>query len=104
MTQLTTAFLGVAHIHTPGFINTLKRRAEEIRVKAVTDHDAERGQRRAQELPGSVFAADPQTILDDSEITSVIICAETSRHRELVLAAAKAGKHIFCEKPLGLVA
>lgn len=102
MTQLTTAFLGVAHIHTPGFIKTLNNRSGEIRVKYVTDHDAERGQRRAAELPGSAFVADAQAILDDPEITSVVICAETNRHRDLVLAAAGAGKHIFCEKPLGL--
>ncbi len=102
MTQLTTAFLGVAHIHTPGFISTLNKRAEDVRVKSVTDHDAERGQRRAGELAGSQFVADPQQILDDPEVTSVVICAETNRHRELVVAAAQAGKHIFCEKPLGL--
>lgn len=102
MTQLTTAFLGVAHIHTPGFINTLNKRSDEVRVKAVYDHDAERGQRRAGELAGSQFLADPKPIFDDPEITSVVICAETNRHRELVVSAAKAGKHIFCEKPLGL--
>lgn len=102
MTQLTTAFLGVAHIHTPGFISTLNKRADEVRVKLVTDHDAERGQRRAGEMAGSQFVADPQQIFDDPEITSVVICAETNRHRELVTAAAQAGKHIFCEKPLGL--
>lgn len=102
MHQLTTAFLGVAHIHTPGFIKTLQRRSNEVRVKFVTDHDAERGRQRAEELSGCAFVADPQTVLDDPDITSVIICAETNRHRALVLAAAQAGKHIFCEKPLGL--
>jgi predicted dehydrogenase len=102
MTQLITGFLGVAHIHTPGFIKTLNARAGEVRVKAVTDHNTERGRQRAGELPGSAFVADPQTILDDPEITSVVICAETNRHHDLVVAAAQAGKNIFCEKPLGL--
>ena len=51
MAQLTTAFLGVAHIHTPGFIRTLNKRADEIRVKAVYDAQAERGQRRAGNSP-----------------------------------------------------
>lgn len=102
MTQLVTALLGAAHIHTPGFINSLNKRTDEVRVKSVTDHDAERGRRRAAELPGSEFVADAQQVFDDPEITSVVICAETNRHRELVVAAALAGKHIFCEKPLGL--
>ena len=102
MTPLTTAFLGVAHIHTPGFIKTLNGRTDEVRVKAVYDPQAERGQRRAGELPGASFAADPQAIFDDSEITSVVVCAETDRHLDLVTRAARAGKHLFVEKPLGL--
>ena len=32
----------------------------------------------------------------------VLICAETNRHEELVLAAATAKKHMFVEKPLGI--
>ena len=102
MTQLTTAFLGVAHIHTPGFIGTLNKRAEEVRVKAIYDAQAERGQRRAGELPGASFVADPQAIFDDPEITSVVVCSETNQHRDLVTRAAQAGKHLFVEKPLGL--
>jgi predicted dehydrogenase len=96
---MKTAFLGVAHIHTPGFINRLKERPS-VQVKAVYDHDAERGQRRATEL-GAAFS-DLDTILGDSEITSVIICSETARHLELVEKAAAAGKHMFVEKPLAI--
>ncbi len=102
MTQQVTAFLGVAHIHTPGFIGTLNRRADEVRVKSVYDPQAARGERRAGELPGAAFIADPQAIFDDPEITSVVVCAETDRHRDLVTRAAQAGKHLFVEKPLGL--
>jgi predicted dehydrogenase len=102
MTQLTTAFLGVAHIHTPGFIKTLNRRADEVCVKAVYDPQPERGAQRASELPGATFVADPQAIFDDPEITSVVVCAETHRHRDLVTQAAQAGKHLFVEKPLGM--
>ena len=32
----------------------------------------------------------------------MIICSETNRHQELVVAAAKAKKHMFVEKPLGM--
>ncbi len=96
--MLTTAFLGVAHIHTPGFINTIKKR-DDIRVKAVYDWDAERGQKRATELDAQ-FVDNVDAIVNDPEITSVVICSETARHRELIEKAAAAGKHIFAEKPL----
>src|SRR5690606_36405452 len=39
-------------------------------------------------------------ILNDPEITSVVIASETVHHRELATRAAAAGKHIFVEKPL----
>ena len=94
----TTAFVGVAHIHTPGFIGMIKERGD-VRVKAIYDLQAERGEKRAQEL-GATFTADLQTILDDAEITSVIICSETSYHVELVEKCAAAGKNLFVEKPL----
>ena len=45
--MLTTAFLGVAHIHTPGFISKIATR-EGVTVKAVYDHEAERGQKAEQ--------------------------------------------------------
>lgn len=98
--MITTAFLGVAHIHTPGFIKRLNER-EGIRVKAVYDQEAERGEKRAVET-NSTYTADLDTILNDSEIGSVVICSETNRHLELIERAAAAGKHIFAEKPLAV--
>ncbi len=39
-------------------------------------------------------------ILADPAIEAVLICSSTSTHADLVIQAAEAGKHIFCEKPL----
>ncbi|HEX8550600.1 MAG TPA: Gfo/Idh/MocA family oxidoreductase [Abditibacteriaceae bacterium] len=94
-----TAFLGVAHIHTPNFVNRLRERTVDVTVKAVYDHDAARAAKTAGQLNTSV--ASVEEILADAEITSVIICSETVHHRDLVEKAAAAGKHIFVEKPLG---
>jgi predicted dehydrogenase len=47
---------------------------------------------------------DVNGIWADPEVQAVVICSETNRHRELILAAAKARKHIFAEKPLGITA
>jgi predicted dehydrogenase len=96
----TTAFLGTAHIHTPGFINMINKR-DDVKVKAVYDHDAARAAANAEKL-NTQIAGSAQQILDDPEITSVIIASETARHLELVEAAAAAGKHIFAEKPLAI--
>lgn len=95
----TTAFLGVAHIHTPGFLGKIKER-DDVRIKAIYDHDEARGQRVAQET-GAAFSTIDE-ILGDAEITSVIVCSETAHHLDLVTRAAAAGKNLFVEKPLAI--
>lgn len=97
------AFVGVAHIHTPGFIDDLKRRSGDVKVVCVWDHDAQRAATAAQKL-GAAVVNDPAAIWTNPDIKAVVICSETDRHLELVTAAAKAHKHIYVEKPLGMEA
>lgn len=95
-----TALVGCAHIHTPGFVKRLNDRAD-VTAKLVWDHDTDRADKRAAEL-GAQRAADLNAIWSDPEIESVVICAETNRHEDLVKAAAASKKHMFVEKPLGM--
>jgi predicted dehydrogenase len=97
---VTLAFVGCAHIHTPSFVGLLSKRPDVL-VKYVWDHDQARAARRAGELKAK-HAADLGPVWSDREVSGVVICSETDRHRDLVLAAAKAGKHMFVEKPLGI--
>lgn len=50
---------------------------------------------------GSVFV-DGEDILNDPEIEAVFICTPTDTHASWIEQAARAGKHIFCEKPISL--
>jgi myo-inositol 2-dehydrogenase/D-chiro-inositol 1-dehydrogenase len=43
---------------------------------------------------------DPAKVLADPEIEAVFICSSTNTHADLIKRAAKAGKNIFCEKPI----
>jgi inositol 2-dehydrogenase len=43
-----------------------------------------------------------EDLIDDKEIDAVVVITPTSTHAEIVIAAAKAGKAIFCEKPLSI--
>jgi predicted dehydrogenase len=101
-TKLTVALVGGAHIHTPSFVELVKRRTD-IRVKSVWDHDPNRARKLANELNGEVVP-DLKTIWSDPEIVAVVIYSETNLHHDLVIPAAKAGKHMFVEKPLGITA
>lgn len=46
--------------------------------------------------------ASEQDALNDPDIDAVLICSSTDTHSDLILRAAHAGKHIFCEKPVDL--
>jgi predicted dehydrogenase len=94
--------IGCAHIHVPGFIRMLKARTD-VSVKSVWDHDAVRGQIRADEL-GARFFQDFRAILSDAAIAGVIVASETNRHEALVPPVVEARKDLFVEKPLGFAA
>jgi predicted dehydrogenase len=100
--KITVALVGGAHIHTPGFIDLVKKR-DGVRVKSVWDHDPARAEKRAKELNAEVVN-DVSKIMSDPEVQAVVVYSETNRHHDLVLAAAKAAKHMFVEKPLGITA
>lgn len=42
----------------------------------------------------------PEDILNDPEIEAVLICSSTNTHSKFIIESAKAGKNIFCEKPI----
>lgn len=100
--RIILALVGAAHIHTPSFVNLLADR-DDVQVKYVWDHDAARAGKSAQKLKAKV-ATRPDEIWSDPAVKGVVICSETNRHSELVLAAARARKHMFVEKPLGITA
>lgn len=100
--QVVLAVVGCAHSHMPGYLGLLKA-LPDVKVRYVWDHDKARAQKWAQEMEAKV-AADVQEIWGDSEVAGVVIGCETNRYRDLVLAAAKAKKHLFVEKPLGISA
>jgi myo-inositol 2-dehydrogenase / D-chiro-inositol 1-dehydrogenase len=61
--------------------------------------------RSAAEEVASLFgipevAKDARAILDNDAIDVVLICSSTNTHSDLICQAARAGKHIFCEKPI----
>lgn len=66
-------------------------------ITAVWDEIAERGQAAAEKL-GVPFYASLEEMLQRDDIDAVIVDAPTTMHQEVMVAAARAGKHIFTEK------
>lgn len=83
--------------HVPAI--RLDPRAE---LAAACDADPQLLERRKQEWGITKVTTDPEALCADPEIDAVIIATPNFTHRPIALAAAKGGKHIMCEKPLGL--
>jgi predicted dehydrogenase len=98
--KTTLALVGCSHIHVPGFTKQLAER-NDVRVKWAWDPDPARVAKWGAAV-GARTASSISEILADPEVQGVVILSETTRHRELVEAAAKVGKHLFVEKPLGV--
>ena len=57
--------------------------------------------KNAKEI-GAAFEADLDALLGRNDVDAVVINTPTNMHREVMVAAAKAGKHIFTEKVMAL--
>lgn len=100
MEKITLAILGSWHVHTWMYLpQLLKAQGDQVRFAVVWDEEAKRGLETAQKL-GVPFEPDLMRALTDYESEAVIVQCSTVRHKEAVLCAAAAGKHIFCEKVL----
>jgi len=80
----------------------LAYRLPQARLAAVADVFANAAERVAAEYAIPAAYDDPRRVLDDPAIDAVVICTSTDTHAALIEAAAQAGKHIFCEKPIAL--
>ena len=70
-------------------------------LRAVVDVDATAG-RALAERHGARFIEDAEAAIADPEIEAVLIASDGRTHADLAIPAARAGKAIFCEKPLDL--
>ena len=48
------------------------------------------------------ISTDPDDVFNNPDVNTVFICSSTDTHIDFITKAATAGKHIFCEKPIGL--
>lgn len=86
------------HVHAQDYANQVKESGKAV-VTAVWDDNAARGQAWADEL-GVAFEADLDRFLSREDIDAVICDTATVDHKDVLVKAAKAGKHIFTEKVL----
>jgi predicted dehydrogenase len=98
--KLRVAVMSKWHPHANGYAKTLAG-MPEVKITAVWDEDPKRGESWAKQLKAP-FVADYLEVVKRDDVDGIMITAPSSMHADIMVAAAKAGKHIFTEKVLAL--
>ena len=95
-------WLGQAHSRSLLRIPTLfPERGFDAELVVCGDTLPERREQAVGSFGFARAAADWRAVVEDPDVDVVLIAAPNMLHLELVEAAAAAGKHVFCEKPVG---
>ena len=94
---------GIGRVHAMAYRDipfTYALPANMVNIIAVATTRKETAERAAREIGCEVYTDNYQELLKRPDVDLVDICTPNNSHKEIILAAAKAGKHIYCEKPL----
>jgi myo-inositol 2-dehydrogenase/D-chiro-inositol 1-dehydrogenase len=86
----------IGKIHAENLVT----RISGVKVVAVADPNQSAAVDLAKKLHIENVYSDYHEILADPTVDAVIICSSTDTHANMMVEAAQAGKHIFCEKPV----
>jgi len=74
----------------------------EAELVAIVDSVKEKAMKLAEEYGAPQVFGSIQELLKQCEVDAVCICLPSGLHSEVTIAAAEAGKHVLCEKPLDI--
>lgn len=94
--MIRVAMISFWHVHAPDYARQANEHPD-TQIVAAWDESPERGRDRAEQL-GVRYYDSLEEMLAQSDIDAVIVDTPTSAHRDVMVAAARAGKHIFTEK------
>ena len=103
MNELRWGVLSTAKIAREKVIPGMMR-ADRCRVVAIASRDVARGSVVAGELGIPTLHDSYEGLLADQDVDAVYIPLPNHLHAEWAIAAAQAGKHVLCEKPLAMTA
>jgi predicted dehydrogenase len=94
---IKVGMMSFAHLHAMSYAASLNE-LPTAEFVGIADHDAARAAQMAAQFGAKAFGSYEELLASD--VQAVVVASENVRHRELVEMAARAGKHVLCEKPL----
>jgi predicted dehydrogenase/NADPH:quinone reductase-like Zn-dependent oxidoreductase len=99
--SVAIGMLGAGSFATSTLLPAIKR-VGEVSLVGVCAANGSHSQQAAKKFGFQYSAADENTIINDATINTVVIATRHNLHARQVIASLKAGKQVFCEKPLCL--
>ena len=81
---------------------SIARHVSQARLVALVDTQRETVETSCRELEVTRYYLDYRQALEDENIDAVAVVTPTVWHKEIAVASAKAGKHVFVEKPMAM--
>lgn len=94
------AFMGRAHSNAYRQVVPFFSPARAPRMKVICGRSSRQVEQARRTLGWEEASTDWTSVVRRSDIELVDVCTPGDSHAEIAIAAAKAGKHVFCEKPL----
>jgi myo-inositol 2-dehydrogenase/D-chiro-inositol 1-dehydrogenase len=101
MKKLNVGIAGLGRIGKV-HIESLIRDVRDVRVRSVFSPRMDNSRGIAEQYGIESVKPNYRELVNDPGIDAVLICSPTETHTEQIIAAAEAGKDIFCEKPIAL--
>ncbi len=95
-------FMGKAHSHAYRDLPMFFPNIPHPVMKMICGRNADGVAAAARQFGWEQFTTDWRSLIESQDIDLVDINAPSDAHKAITLAAAQAGKHVFCEKPLAL--
>ncbi len=80
--------------------NTLTTRIPGAKTLVVADIFKDAAKSAAEDYGIPDFTTDPSELIGSGDVDAIVICSSTDTHCRFIIEAARAGKQIFCEKPI----
>ncbi|MGI5893499.1 MAG: Gfo/Idh/MocA family protein [Candidatus Merdivicinus sp.] len=100
--MIRVALLSKWHVHAAGYAKQFAS-IPDVQITVVWDEDPIRGKEWADEL-GCAYEPSLEKALAREDVDAVSVCTATGMHKEVITAAARAGKAVFTEKVLSFTA
>ena len=99
MSKVRVGMISYDHIHAEFRSRALSEMPDDVNIVAIAEENEMRGSEAVKKFGGTHYK-DYRQLLGRDDVDLVFIHSANNTHKKIALDAIKAGKHLFCEKPL----